>query len=279
MMSNAETITRLAPAPALAERMLLVQGRQVHYLEAGSGPPLIWLPSTFLGAWAYAPAIQALAGSFRVVAPDLPGAGRSQGGRRLWDYGRLADWVPTFLNELGLSRVILAGHSDAGAVVVRAAARYGRRFAGVILVNSVGARPEAGVFRLLAGRIRDSLTEEFRLNFQLGPPLLGNLVRHPRNFAYHALWLAPEPEALARAPRVKLPALVAWGRRDHTFPPECAERWHAALPQSQLVWSDGSHDWPITHPHDLAAAAEQFARDLGALGPEPATWERPPEPA
>ena len=116
------------------------------------------------------------------------------------------------------------------------------------------------------GRFLDGTFEEARLNLPLGPQALAGLFRHPRNWLYHAFRLAAEDEPLEVAPRIKAPTLLAWGRRDHTFPPDCAERFRAAIPDCRITWSEkGSHDWLITRPREFADAVASFARELGIL--------------
>jgi pimeloyl-ACP methyl ester carboxylesterase len=129
----------------------------------------------------------------------------------------------------------------------------------------VGAFPGASWYTLLLRRCLDAALEEVRLNLPLGPHVFLNLLRHPRNWLHHAFRLAADTEPLELSPRIVAPTLLAWGLRDHTFPPDCADRFHAALPRSQIAWSGASHDWLITHPRAFAAAVSSWARDLGLL--------------
>jgi pimeloyl-ACP methyl ester carboxylesterase len=116
------------------------------------------------------------------------------------------------------------------------------------------------------GRLLDGTFHEARINLPLAPHFLGNLVRHPINWVDHALRLASSTEPLEVAHRVAVPTLIAWGKKDHTFPPECAERLDRAIPRSRIAWSESSHDWLILHPNEFAAAVVGFAREEGLLG-------------
>src|ERR1044071_1137016 len=55
-----------------------VEGQPVHYASEGAGPPLLLLHGPPFDHRIWAPAIPYLSGHFRVVAPDLPGYGRSE---------------------------------------------------------------------------------------------------------------------------------------------------------------------------------------------------------
>jgi pimeloyl-ACP methyl ester carboxylesterase len=143
-------------------------------------------------------------------------------------------------------------------------ARHSDRLDALVLADSVGARPGANWFKLLLGRSRDAITREAGQTTPLGQHLL----RRPRNFLHHAFRLASDTEPLKLAPRIRAPTLLAWGRRDHTFPPACAERLAAPIPDSRIAWSNASHDWLITHPREFASAVASFAREIGLLAEE-----------
>jgi pimeloyl-ACP methyl ester carboxylesterase len=256
--------TDFAPPP-WAERARTVGGRRTRTFEIGHGPPLLFLPSAFLWAASYRRTISCLAAHFRVTAAEIPGSGGSQPVPRAWGFADGADWAAALLDALDLPRALVLGHSDTGGVAAVMGVRHPDRLDGLVLADSVGARPGAGWATLLRGRIRDSVFEEARLNLPLGPHLVANLLRHPRNCLYHAFRLAADTEPLEVAPRVAAPTLIAWGRRDHTFPPACAERLRSAIPGSRIVWSEGSHDWLITRPGEFTDAVAGFARELGLL--------------
>jgi pimeloyl-ACP methyl ester carboxylesterase len=222
-------------------------------------------PSAFLGAASYRGTIGGLARYFEVIAAEMPGSGRSQRLERAWGFAEGADWAAGLLDALGLGQAVALGHSDAGGMTAVMGARHPDRLDALVLADSVGARPGANWFTLLVGRSRDAIAEEAGLTTPLGPHVLLNPLRHPRNWLHHAFRLASDTEPLALAPRIQAPTLLAWGRRDHTFPPACAERLAAAIPDSRIAWSSASHDWLITHPREFAAAVTAFARETGLL--------------
>lgn len=109
---------QLQPRSAFCERT------QLSYLEAGAGDTTVLLLHG-LGSvkeiwWA---TIIALAGSARVIAPDLPG----HGGSPLGATNQLAsfpDRINDFISERGLTSVALVGHSLGGHVAVDLALRW-----------------------------------------------------------------------------------------------------------------------------------------------------------
>ncbi|MFO0891620.1 MAG: alpha/beta hydrolase [Isosphaeraceae bacterium] len=251
--------------PDAAERWIDVGGYRTRYYRFGEGPPLVLIPTIFLPAASYRGTIAGLARQFDVIAAEMPGSGRSQRVERPWGFREGADWAAGLLDALGLDRAIVVGHSDAGGVAAVLGARHPGRLDALVLADSVGAFPGATWYTLLLRRCLDAALEEVRLNLPLGPQVFLNLLRHPRNWLYHAFRLTADTTPLELAPGIDVPTLLAWGRRDHTFPPACAERFRDAIPNSQISWSDASHDWLITHPVEFSAAVATWARNLGLL--------------
>ena len=72
---------------------------------------------------------------FAVLAPDLPGHGRSSG-PALRSVEALADWLLALLDAAGVGRALLAGHSMGSLVVLEAASRAPQRAAGLALLGT-----------------------------------------------------------------------------------------------------------------------------------------------
>src|SRR3954464_9761059 len=89
-------------------------GVHVHYAEAGSGPPLVLLHGWPQHWWAWRKVLLALAGTHRVVCPDLRGLGWSDAPPGNYAKEAWAADVVALLDALGLERVDLAGHDWGG---------------------------------------------------------------------------------------------------------------------------------------------------------------------
>ena len=110
-----------------------VDGREFHYLRAGSGPVAVLLPAFPWSAGSLAPPAEALAGDFTVVVMDLPGSGNSHaldGSPPLVDY---ADAVAANLGALGIDRCHLYGVHTGAQVALEVAVRHPERVANVVL--------------------------------------------------------------------------------------------------------------------------------------------------
>ena len=78
-------------------------------------------------SWGYQAAALSRVG-FRPITPDLPGFGRSPLPADVeWDIARCAQMVTCLLDQLGLDRFVLVGHSMGGTVAQQLALNAGDR--------------------------------------------------------------------------------------------------------------------------------------------------------
>lgn len=101
-------------------------GGPVHLLEAGEpdAPPLLLVHGLDTSAAVWLEIADDLATEHRVLAPDLPGFGRSPVGRRRPSLEGHADLVAELVRHLGLGPVVLVGSSVGAVVALLAAARH-----------------------------------------------------------------------------------------------------------------------------------------------------------
>ncbi|HVV87614.1 MAG TPA: alpha/beta hydrolase, partial [Kofleriaceae bacterium] len=118
-------------------------GARLFAVAAGDGPPVILLHgglSDHRGVWLYA---RPIAERFRVIAPDLRGAGRSHDrGPLRWE--QLADDVAALVAHLGLGRAVLGGASFGAGVAVAAAVRHPEIVTALVLLTPAFAGGEVG---------------------------------------------------------------------------------------------------------------------------------------
>lgn len=107
------------PTHSLAahSRRARVAGIDTHWLEAGEGHPVILLHGLGASSYSWRGVLPALAARFRVIAPDLPGFGRSEA-PRTHDYSLAGQsrWLCAFMDHLGVSSGRLAGNSMGGVI-------------------------------------------------------------------------------------------------------------------------------------------------------------------
>ncbi|OBQ90475.1 alpha/beta fold hydrolase [Mesorhizobium sp. AA23] len=124
---------RLVPA---CGRFIEIGGSRIHYVEAGEGRPIVFLHG--LGAQLHHfrhTLFGRFGAGYRLIALDRPGSGYSvrAGGAS----GRLpeqAEVVRRFIEELGLERPLIVGHSLGGAIALALAIEHPTSISGIALI-------------------------------------------------------------------------------------------------------------------------------------------------
>jgi pimeloyl-ACP methyl ester carboxylesterase len=125
------------------DKFLSVDGLKIRYIEEGEGPPLLMIHGGSLGSSAdvFARNLEPLAAAgFQAVAFDQPGFGLSDIPTDL-SAGYRRNFVPKFIDTLGLRRVALIGHSQAGNPAVNLALKEPERYTHVIVLGTGSLLP------------------------------------------------------------------------------------------------------------------------------------------
>jgi len=130
-------------ADAVREERVSVGGIKVHTLVGGQGDPLLVLHGAG-GNRGWRRWMAAVAERFTVYAPTHPGFGASDGAEWMEGIDDLARFYLWFLDELGLRRVHLLGHSIGGWTAAELAVMNPGVLDRLVLVAPVGLRPEQG---------------------------------------------------------------------------------------------------------------------------------------
>jgi 2-hydroxy-6-oxonona-2,4-dienedioate hydrolase len=232
----------LDAAPPGAEPIVLVHGIGVsrRYLE---------------------PTAAALAPTFRVYAPDLPGWGRSEKPRRALTIAELADALVGWLASAELETPTVLATSMGCQVLVDLAARRPRAVARLVLVGPT-VDPAGRSLLRQAGRLaRDALSE---------PPSLLPLVARdyvrfgPVRFLRTSRY-ALDDRIEHKLPLVDEPTLVVRGSSDALVSQRWAEEVARLVPRGELAVVRGrAHAVNFNAPVELAALVRDFVARTGS---------------
>ena len=242
------------------EPVTLASGARAHYLQAGSGAPLVFLHS-FVYPRTDDALFSALAAHFEAFLVLAPGCFDFEEIEELDDVHDLALYYDDVLRAVGLRRVHLVGHSFGGLVAAELAAHFPERAASLSLVCPYGFfDPEYPTVdlstlpldKLLAASGSPVGTE---LSGPGGPDEIEETLARSRaaTAALKFMWPFPDQGLTRRAHRVPPGTLVIWGRNDGLNPPQYARRFAEALDDAELVEVDGGHFVPYERPDELAA--------------------------
>ena len=110
-------------------------GGELRFLRTGQGPTVVLLHTLATQFEYFIPLMRALDRDLEIVAPDLPGHGRSSAPDVEYTARYFTDVVEQFLDALDLRRVLLVGESIGASIGLALAARGNPRLAGVVALN------------------------------------------------------------------------------------------------------------------------------------------------
>jgi pimeloyl-ACP methyl ester carboxylesterase len=129
-------------------RFLDVDGVRLHYVERGSGAPLVLFHGngSMIEDFESSGLINAAATSYRVIVFDRPGFGHSERPRNVvWTPDAQAELIQHALERLNVSDTIVLGHSRGASVAVALALKYPDLVRGLVLASGFyypTARPD-----------------------------------------------------------------------------------------------------------------------------------------
>ncbi len=243
----------------------VIDGRSVGYGDAGDGPTVLFLHGWGLSARSYAKALPTIAATgSRVIAPALPGFGRSDPLEGEYTFDKLVTWVDDLLETLDLHEpVALVGHSFGGAVAVAFASTLPDRVRSLVLVNSVGGsvwKQGRRGERSLADRpwwdwgLR--LPSEFRAaDYRRVLPvvardLVSNALSNPGALRRTAdlARTADLREELRELAEQGLPVSILWGSEDKVVPEATFLALCEAAGAPGDIIADAGHSWFLADP-------------------------------
>lgn len=205
---------------------------------------------------------------FRVIAPDLPGHGKSDEIRGLQRIGEYAEWMHQWMTEMQIRRAIIAGHSMGGAIALAMALRHPESAAGLVLLGTAARLP---VNQVLLDETA-SPTSFLRAVQQIiewsfspqAPSRLVDLARQrmaeSRQSVLHGdLKACSEFDVVDALAAITCPALVVCGSEDRMTPCRFSQFLASSIPQAQLkLIANTGHMVMLEQPLEVANAIEAF---------------------
>ena len=280
--------------PDIAYRTADVDGLTVFYREAGAAgaPTLVLLHGFPSASHMFRELIPLLAGRFHIVAPDLPGFGKSDmPARHDFDYTfqHITDVIDRLTERLGLDRFALYVFDYGAPVGFRMAMRHPERITAIISQNgnayeeglSDGWNPIQAYWKDPSAANREAirmLLEPQTTIWQYTHGVPDTARVSPDGYGLDNYYLARNGADeiqldlfLDYASNVALypafheyfrtsrpPLLAVWGRNDPFFLPAGAEAFKRDIPDAYVRFVDSGHFALETHAEEIAAAIGEF---------------------
>jgi len=275
-------------------RIALTDG-EMHYVDEGTGPPILFVHGTPTNSYEYRHLIAALSKRFRCIAPDHLGFGESSRPRAFaYTPEAHARVLKEFVERLDLKDLTLVVHDFGGPIGLPLVAGRGELGVGsvkqVVILNSwawpLDDDPKmARGARLIGGAIGRFLYRYANASLRLiMPSAYGDRKkltkeihrryldvfrdRDARVLVLHALAKSllgsrsHYQSLLDRLERLRaMRVLIVWGMKDSAFQPYQLARWRRLLPEAQVETIESAGHWPHEEePARVVAAIERFLK-------------------
>lgn len=241
------------------EHRVRVGQYDVRWREAGEGPAIVLVHGLGLSAdfwWRNGPPLAAA--GFRVLAPDLPGFGKTDGPEYL-SVPDQARWITGWADAMGLGPAAYVGHSVSCQTALQIAAEHPERVTALVLAGPTGDPAPLRLLRQAVGFVADAVFEPVGLMPAVGEPYVragfGRWLR---------TWLAAGwHDAMAVAARVAAPGIVILGRHDPVVRRGFATSLAEALPGGRcVVFPHGAHAVVFDAADEFNAEVVAFLREV-----------------
>jgi len=265
---------------------------EMHYVDEGSGPPILFVHGTPTNSYEYRHLIAALSKRFRCIAPDHLGFGESARPRSFaYTPEAHAAVLREFVERLGLDDFTLVVHDFGGPIglpLITDHPSHSPHVSRLILMNTWawpldddpkmarGARFIGGaigrfLYRYANASLRLIMPSAYGDRKKLTPEIHRRYLdvfgdRDARVLVLHALAKSllgsrsHYQSLLDRLDRLRaMPVLIVWGMKDSAFQLYQLDRWRQLLPGAQVETIEGAGHWPHEEePGRVVAAIERF---------------------
>ena len=272
----------------------IVNGNKIFYREAGpkTAPAILLLHGFPTSSHMFRNLIPALADSYHVVAPDLPGFGFSDAPDRKqfrYTFERLAETIDNFTRTIGLDRYTIYVFDYGAPVGLRLALAHPERITAIISQNgnaydeglSQGWNPIQKYWKEPTAENRAALREFLTPDATKSQYIHGvqdetlvapeaysldsALLARPGNdeiqldlFLDYANNIALYPKFQDFFRTKRPPLLAVWGKNDPFFLPPGAEAFRRDNPNAEVHFYDTGHFALETHYQEIAVAIRDF---------------------
>lgn len=215
---------------------------------------------------------------YKAFVPDLPGFGENPPPSKPWSVDDYVEWIRDFCEKNNLSQFFLLGHSFGGGLAVKFINSFPEKVRGLILVapklrrhkilkyyialvlaktgKLIFSIPILSFFQPLARKvlyvligIPDYYILDLRLDFEKAITMKGTFKKIVKE------------DLLFCLPKIKVPTLVIWGKKDKIIPIKDAYLMNKEIRGSKLeIIEDGRHALNLEMPEILAEKVLNFLK-------------------
>jgi 3-oxoadipate enol-lactonase len=274
-----------------------IENATLFYEEQGNGAPLILIHGAWTSHQWWQWQIPALSRTYRILALDLRGHGRSTPLDSTYSVAGFTADVETFLRQLAIDEAVFIGWSLGGSICLQYCLNFPEKVKGLILIATRAhlnfklklrtrlvylqarlslmmalSQPrkyerEAQCFpgpghHLIQRQLEDMLSPT--VSKEIFAWIKQDLIEHPQNNYFEVFKSFWNWEAGAALAQIHAPVLLMAGKNDSWAPPYCAALIQREITNSRLVaLEDAGHCLALEKPEKVNAEILRFLNDIG----------------
>lgn len=246
-------------------KKIQINGIELAYIRQGNGTPLVLLHGFPLDHHVWDEIVPLLEDTFDLIIPDLRGFGASTTIDTPYTMDDFASDINGLLNNLGIEKTAIVGHSMGGYVALAFARLYPKRMSGLGLVASqVLADPPdrkearyksaAEVAEKGVGGVVDTMAPKFTSDQRL-QEFSRNIMERQQPEAYIGALkaMAERQDATPLLASMQYPVVLVHGDADMLIPVERAQEVKNAIPSAHFTEISGASHLPMLESAELTA--------------------------
>lgn len=279
------------------DKFVVVQGYNIHYIEAGDGDPVLLIPGAFSTYRHWNRIIPHLSKHYKLLCIDYLGVGDSDKPKSGFGYTieEQADLIVKMIEALHIPKVQMIGVSYGGAIALNVAARYPDKVEKIISIEGNGIKHQSihyrpmkgllgwpvlgelsiGVIRLgVADRIvaKSVMGKAWKQMTEAEKKEIVEIIAQNNKTASTISWhlisrtLETSRDFTDQAKTIQIPVLYLYGRNSyyHGMAETNAEFLRTHLRNARIVrFNDGIHDLELQKPEDVASLVLEFLAQNG----------------
>jgi pimeloyl-ACP methyl ester carboxylesterase len=277
------------------DKFVVIQGYNIHYVEAGEGQPILLIPGAFSTYRHWNRVIPYLSRHYKLLCLDYLGAGDSDKPRSGFKYTieEQTDLIAKMIETLQISKVHILGVSYGGAIALNLSARYPEKVGKIVSIEGNGINghnhpkvsygPMGDLLRfpvvgeIPVGVIRSGLADTFVAKSVMGKAWrdlseierkeVMEIVSQNNRTASRISWfhisrtLKTSRDFTEDAKTISIPILYLYGENSdyHDMAKANATFLKTHLPNVEVVsFRDGIHDLQLQKPEEVATLILEF---------------------
>lgn len=242
-----------------------IDNLQIYYQKIGKGKDLIMLHGWGQDVSSFWPIVEYLSDKYTLWLIDLPGFGRSDIPKIVFDTKDYAKIIKEFIIKNSIKKPNLLGHSFGGKVSIKLAAENPNLFDKLIIVGSSGIKPDFSIKRSLMYPLAKAFHFLFPDVFNIKSLIRRKFYRKLESDYFDAgvmkdaLLKTLKEDLTSDLEKIENETLIIWGDEDRAVPLKYGIRMYQKIkPAKIIIMEEKGHFLHVHDPERFAIYVKDF---------------------